>query len=358
MNPSPAPVVGRQSHLDVLRAIAVLLVLARHHRATGFLHDIGWIGVDPFFVLSGFLVAGLLFKEHRSSGMLHIGRFLLRRSLKIHPLFYLVLALTVLERALFGWDEPLIGYMVEVLFLQSYFEGVWSHTWSLAVEEHFYLLLALVAFASVRWWPRMRFRTFLVLCGGAAILCLAGRVCTTMLLPFDEHTHLFATHARLDALLCGVVLAAWFHYRTASFKHFFRRGLAWKSGIAVLLVAPVFFLDVRSAFITSIGFTIIYLSGAWWVGLAATADGASNARHMQWLILLGRSSYAIYLVHLLMLDAARWFSGPIWKLGGLGECAFYFATSLGAGITLTQLVERPILRWRDKVLPAVRVGRD
>lgn len=352
MNLSSAPIIGRRAHLDVLRAIAVLLVLARHHRATGYLHHIGWIGVDLFFVLSGFLVAGLLFKEYRSTGKLRIGRFLLRRSLKIHPLFYLLLALTVLERALFRWNEPPVGYFVEVFFLQSYMTGVWNHTWSLAVEEHFYLLLALLAWASARWWPGMRFRTFLALCIGLAILCLAGRTCTTLLLPFDEHTHLFATHARLDALLCGVVLASWSHFRSVSFKGFFRTGIAWKTGMAVILLVPVFVLDVRSAFITSIGLTLIYISAAWWVGLAATAGGASTSWTIQWTALLGRSSYAIYLVHLLMLDVARWFSGPIWKLGSRGECAFYIATSIGAGILLTVLVERPVLRWRDKLLPA------
>ena len=75
--------------LDLLRGIAILLVLFRHcDIENNILHHFGWLGVDLFFVLSGFLVSGLLFNEYKKIGKVKIGRFLIRRGFKIYPPFY------------------------------------------------------------------------------------------------------------------------------------------------------------------------------------------------------------------------------------------------------------------------------
>lgn len=90
-----APVFKRDVRLDCLRGIAVLMVLV-HHSPTplGGRLLAGWTGVDLFFVLSGFLVSGLLFKEHLATGRIHPWRFYLRRGFKIYPNFYVMLCLT------------------------------------------------------------------------------------------------------------------------------------------------------------------------------------------------------------------------------------------------------------------------
>src|SRR5207249_5312800 len=97
----------RSSTLDIMRAVAIALVLGRHmevcskdtnaglHYLTALWNRGGWIGVDLFFVLSGFLVSGLLFREHEKYHELHIGHFLIRRGLKIYPPFWLLIGFTV-----------------------------------------------------------------------------------------------------------------------------------------------------------------------------------------------------------------------------------------------------------------------
>src|SRR5437762_8327462 len=98
----------RLRQLDFLRGIAVLLVLFRHDALTEFLYKIGWVGVDLFFVLSGFLVSGLLFSEFIKYGNIKPGLFLIRRGFKIYPLFYTFLLVTVIFTLTFnqiGWTN-------------------------------------------------------------------------------------------------------------------------------------------------------------------------------------------------------------------------------------------------------------
>ncbi len=85
----------RNQTLDVLRAVAVLLVFSRHSTGALLVSHLGWVGVDLFFVLSGFLVSGLLFREYQQDGQLLPGRFLIRRGFKIYPQFYLLVVVTI-----------------------------------------------------------------------------------------------------------------------------------------------------------------------------------------------------------------------------------------------------------------------
>lgn len=82
----------RNPTIDVLRAFAVLLVFCRHTEGTLLLSRFGWAGVDLFFVLRGYLVSGLLFREYQQTQTIRAGRFLVRRGFKIYPQFYLFLA--------------------------------------------------------------------------------------------------------------------------------------------------------------------------------------------------------------------------------------------------------------------------
>ena len=160
----------RVAELDLLRALAIVLVLFRHLRdpsihaidaAVAFsplvvLSKIGWAGVDLFFVLSGFLVSGLLFREFLKKRRVDGVRFLIRRGFKIYPAFYLFLFISFLVAGVYspdpsvwrGWPGLFVysqsQVFGELLFLQNYLGSFWSHTWSLAVEEHFYFALVLV----------------------------------------------------------------------------------------------------------------------------------------------------------------------------------------------------------------------
>src|SRR5689334_22577354 len=135
--------------LDGLRGIAILLVLGRH-AGPGLrpLWEFGWMGVDLFFVLSGFLVSGLLFHEYRRYGRIRPLWFLGRRGFKIYPAFYFLLLVTWFW---IGRGFPLRFFLYEALFVQNYFGYIWDQTWSLAVEEHFYLGLTLMMWALARF---------------------------------------------------------------------------------------------------------------------------------------------------------------------------------------------------------------
>src|SRR5687767_1067051 len=200
---------ARLRTLDILRVVAVLLVMVRHLAppapdmpswlltVTSMLIRGGWIGVDLFFVLSGFLVSGLLFKEYQRTGMVDIGRFLIRRGFKIYPPFYVLLLVLVVV----GWDVlTWRRILIDVFFVQNYFSPsvTWA-TWSLAIEEHFYLMLACLTWCLVRWRSQP-FRCIPVIWITVAVSCLAARM-SLMDRPFDTSTHLLPTHLRIDALL-------------------------------------------------------------------------------------------------------------------------------------------------------------
>src|SRR5881394_2769913 len=152
----------RSKELDCLRFVAVFLVLFRHLPAlpdnltealrvpAHLLTEAGWARVDLFFVLSGFLISGLLFREHQQYRRIDFKQFIVRRGLKIYPAFYCLIAATVGIAVLNRWNLPWKRIFAEVFFVQNYFIGLWSHTWSLAIEEHFYLLLPLLLMALAR----------------------------------------------------------------------------------------------------------------------------------------------------------------------------------------------------------------
>lgn len=189
----------RIAHLDVLRGVAILLVLGRHidscpieqpyplYVAMRLWQRCGWIGVDLFFVLSGFLVSGLLFREYKQHGNIRLSRFFVRRGLKIYPAFYLFLAVIVGLGLYRGEGVPLSSILAAAFFVQNYAPnlfGTWSHTWSLAVEEHFYLLVGILLAVLLRRRADEPFRCLIPCYAGVAILVLGMRLLTARARPF------------------------------------------------------------------------------------------------------------------------------------------------------------------------------
>ena len=132
----------RNKRLDILRCFAVVTVVLHHGAVSSFFTRVGWIGVDLFFVLSGFLISGLLFGEWQRQRSIDFKRFVIRRGLKLYPAFYAYLLLTAATS--YFWFHSLSTpsrYLHEIFFVQNYEPGIWDHTWSLAVEEHFYIIL-------------------------------------------------------------------------------------------------------------------------------------------------------------------------------------------------------------------------
>jgi len=353
----------RLVQLDWLRGLAIVLVLGRHMTpcpwetshvmwaVTSVWQRGGWVGVDLFFVLSGFLISGLLFREYQVSGRVDLRRFLIRRGFKIYPPFWAMIGMTVYVT----WPIRRPGFAGEMLFLQNYMGGLWDHTWSLAVEEHFYLLLAALV-----WWltrPRHGARStpFAVVPWvfvGVAIICLSLRFMTARW-PYAHETHLFPTHLRIHSLMFGVLLSYWWHFGTLA--EWGRRPrvapVLCTTGAALLAPAFVFTLEA-TPWISVIGLTLFYLaSGALLLGvLSFQVPDTRVVRAAGWI---GVSSYSIYLWHM----PVQWWGVPVAEalLGHSVTWATYAGLYLvGAvlvGVLAAKAIEYPVLHVRELWYP-------
>lgn len=375
---------SRNLQLDVLRGVAILLVIGRHLELprpdglVGFLsnvwYTIGWLGVDLFFVLSGFLIGGLLLAEYQKHGRIDVGRFLVRRGLKIYPPYFVFIAYLVMmptAKAIVGggdawltFKQESVLYWPNLLFLQNYVgTNPAGHTWTLAVEEHFYLtlpfaLLLLVAMGRMRWLVPA-----CLLAVPIALLILRS-LSVWMEDPFA--VKMSATHLRLDALLFGVgIRAAAYQFPQQFAKLRDWRGLLVAAGL--LLWMPNTFVDPATPFIRTLGLTWTFLgAGAFLV--AAYHTHARDFGFMKRVTTVAASfvggigvySYAIYLWHVTVLGIlGREVGERIIAPGSAPSSMSWLVTVLvvsagavTAGILATRVVEWPVLRFRDRFFPS------
>jgi peptidoglycan/LPS O-acetylase OafA/YrhL len=347
----------------------VLLVLGRHATwpdVGSSLRDVlmrgwirgGWVGVDLFFVLSGFLVSGLLFREYRKTGRIWLSRFLIRRGLKIYPSFYVLLFVYVVQtvaRKGFGAINP-AAVLSEALFVQNYGASVFQHSWSLAVEEHFYALCAVTIYLLTRRSKGVDpFRTLPWLFAGLAIGCLSLRIITSALLPYSHSTHLFPTHLRLDSLGFGVLLAYVHHFHPGAIQAVVRGRERLVVGAGVLMLAPPFFFPVENALIHTVGLTLFYLGA----GLLAVGFLISDLRPnvvVRALSLCGRHSYSIYLWHINVKTAIERLAARHPSIDPGIVFVAYLLGSVAVGIVIGKLIEVPVLRVRDRLFPATHAA--
>jgi peptidoglycan/LPS O-acetylase OafA/YrhL len=370
------------SELDGLRAIAILLVLARHavrpfHEASHPLLLIagwdaatpllnGWIGVDPFFVLSGFLITKHLLAQRAGPNGLALGPYLAKRALRIVPAYYAVLLAVAV--GLVPWyavpqDALALRVGYHALFLQDYLPAnIVVVFWSLGVEEKFYLLAPLIlAAVATRRQPETQLAavTAIILIGPAL------RMATTLTSPtIDQYTPFFQTfrspfHACIDALMVGVLCAllehhrerlAWVRDRTARLVFWGATALlCW-----LLLAAPL--LERIDGFDKVVQPLLIALgAGGVLSGIVLSGRPVPILRGCS-LFVLARLSYCLYLVHLPLIPGLLWLlDGPI----GLADAPpalrlavflpLFATSSLFAAALLHYLVEKPFLLLKDRL---------
>lgn len=370
------PKASRSLELDMLRCLAILLVLLNHapgppddapdlwHWLARLGANSGWIGVDLFFVLSGFLISGLLFREHQQFGRIEFKRFFIRRGFKIYPPLY---CLALVSIPLFltrhhGLDwRRLIG---ELFFLQNYLDRLWPQTWSLAVEEHFYIALPWLLIFLARRAPDHAnpFRVLPKLFAITAGLVLGLRLLTVWRHdagPMNDWDHtmtfIFPTHLRIDSLFFGVLLSYLHHFHRELLGQWITRNRIWLGLSMVLAIAPALVLKLRSSpFLYTFGFSLLYLGfGA--LLLLVMHHGLPGRRlGPLWRAggRIGFYSYSIYLWHWLVRNVV---TGSLmqqhhvpWWLAVL----VYLVISVGVGTLLGKLVEIPFLNIRDKYFPS------
>ena len=338
---------GREIELDFLRGLAILMVLDFHapvHWMSYPLHllgfpNFGWAGVDIFFVLSGFLVGGLLVKEWRVKQRIDSKRFLIRRGFKIWPQYYVFLALMLLTRH--RTPHELWGNLLNI---QNYAGGI-PHTWSLAVEEHAYLLLVLfLALAAHRQW---RARTIAVITASACAVVVISR------LWLIQHGFevVNRTHTRIEGILYGLLLALLYHYTPGMFRRWQDRRWIWWTAT---LVALMFFrFQTNAPWSASIGWDMADLLGITLLMLLyrPRRDGQRSPlyRLVAWI---GVYSYGIYLWHVSVVAPLTAVGAHLpHPVGVLWIAVAPIAGGILLGALFTRMVELPALRVRDRLFP-------
>lgn len=208
----------RQPGLDLLRALAVIVVVIYHAGIMGFplpgrVHRFGWIGVDLFFVLSGYLIGSQLLKELARTQKIRLGQFFARRALRILPAYLVVLGIYV---SLPAWREypemsPLWKFIISTQNIGLHGGTAFSHAWSLAVEDQFYLILPFVLLFANRLKSAALIIPCALVVGGIclrAFLALQNPAGTGVSFRGFQTWIYYPTWTRLDPLVFGVVLAA------------------------------------------------------------------------------------------------------------------------------------------------------
>jgi peptidoglycan/LPS O-acetylase OafA/YrhL len=356
----------RNKRLDILRCIAVITVIFHHSGVSSFFTRVGWTGVDLFFVLSGFLISGLLFSEYKRRHSISFKRFFIRRGLKIYPSFYAFLLLTGITGELIFRSHPkTVQYLHEIFFVMNYVHGVWDHTWSLAVEEHFYIFLPIFLFILARLSTNRAnpFSSIPLAAAVIAALCLIFRFVSVFVGKPNFNMAYIGSHERMDALFSGVLIGYFYHFRQAALEELMRpkwNRVAIAAG-SLGLLSSAYLFGRDNVFLATFGYSFIYLGFVGVLLLSLYVHGIFSGK-LAWIMELaggvtayvGMYSYSIYLWH---GPTAAWLPGFFrrtlgFPAGEYGRFAVYFVGSLVIGIVMSKLIEYPILRLRDRILPA------
>ena len=356
--PSPGrPPAGAFPHLralDGLRGVAVGLVVAYH--LSPDLVPGGFLGVDVFFVLSGFLITSLLLAEVRDLGGVDLGRFYTRRVRRLAPALLLVVAAVAAYAATWASAAELdrlrdhslwtLGYLANWHFIAdgtTYTdliagESPLRHTWSLAIEEQFYLLfpLAVLVLGRATSWGYQRLRRAL---GAVALVGVLASAVWTAVLWGDGSTPsrgYFGTDTRAQQLLVGVLLGVVLVGRPARTGRLVAVG-GWV-GAGVLALAVGYFAEDSWA-LQHGGFLVVALATAGIIAAVERVPALRRALGWSPLVALGVISYGVYLWHwpvIVLVDADRTgLDGVPLDLARLG-------LTLVASVLSYRLVERPI----------------
>jgi peptidoglycan/LPS O-acetylase OafA/YrhL len=359
---------------DHLRALAITLVVFFHYRAFGHpawtepAGSFGWTGVDLFFVLSGYLISGQLFKQVAGQQNISIRDFFLKRIFRIIPAYLVVLAIYVFfegsrER------ETLAPLWKFLTFTQNYGQdiaryGTFSHAWSLCVEEQFYLLLpfTFLLFVSLQWGKKAAFLIIGLFLLGFLLRLFSWYELVQPLKGTHEYGiawykyMYYPTYTRLDGLLAGICLAGLRQFYPAARSFIDRRGnVLLTIGLALTGLAYYICIDAHTFTASIFGFPLVAL--AYGCILAAAVSPSCFLYRFPLKVSSGIAalSYAIYLSHKIIIHLIQGQSDWLgMDKNSNGMFILCLAGSLSGAVLLRYAVEKPFMRWRDWLLARLR----
>jgi peptidoglycan/LPS O-acetylase OafA/YrhL len=342
----------RIPNLDLIRAAAIVMVLIYHtvqwlpakHQVISFLSQPGQYGVELFFALSGFLVGGLYFNEFSAKGSVDTGRFILRRVTRTVPPYLLALAPAFLGSYLFENEYFRWEYL---LFFQNYIERMpyFLISWSLCVEEHFYLFLPFVL-------------ALLLLAGSLSKKMVVLLVATILLLPSFLRVVSYkdgaqfgfyqtASHFHLDTLSLGVLMAWFSAYGSDKLSRLHNyRYIIIPVSLVLLLLTNL--LDKKLVF--TLGLLIIGIAFALSVLSLSYGKQYKISSHKA-ITALANSSYAVYLTHAMVIQALTK-ANSLFKIPTFPFWIMMIICCLITGYAFHVLFEVPLMRLRNVVIPS------
>jgi len=342
--------------LNGIRGIAVFMVMM-FHAGFPFLTG-GFIGVDLFFVLSGFLITALLLKEFRLNGKIELKKFYVRRMLRLMPALILLL-ITFATLSFIFLDRQLIDKnLIEAVFAFFYISNIalafsispivfLGHTWSLAMEEQFYLawpILLIVLMSAVKSMRKICLLVFMMALSSWALRIYFFSNLTT---PFIDRIF-YGPDTRADGLLVGCTLAILVSselFNRVRAQKFFILGLKYLSAIAfIVLILCAFFVSIGSPHLYYWQLFAIELFVAIVILDAVSSEKSIVKSILEWrlLVWIGSISYGLYLWHFLVygaLASTGYDRNEIFLIG--------FPLTFAIASLSYYLIERPLLQVKE-----------
>jgi peptidoglycan/LPS O-acetylase OafA/YrhL len=359
--PAHAGRLGYRPGLDGLRALAIVTVLMFHVGAFAGEKTLGggFLGVQIFFVISGFLITALLVEEHERNDGISLGKFYVRRALRLFPALFAAVAVAVIYASFAPHNqlhETAKEALAAVFYWDNWFHAlnvgnptILLHTWSLSIEEQFYVvwpLVLLLGLAVTRKRSRRELWLLPLALAAAAAIARAG---VSLAHPHSFLRLYFGTDTRADALLIGCTLGLLW---ARGLPRRLEDVLAWLAVPAVVVLALLmWFATVPGRSLYVYGLLACSLASAVLIGnvVVGRPTGVVRVLEQPSLVFVGKISYGLYLWHYLVFWIVRDYTGG-WSQAA--RVPLELSLTMAVAVVSYFVLELPIVRQKARFTPA------